>query len=94
MYGTNGGDGPDVFMKLDKPKDAIIAAKLDLANFPFNPLLFFNTSAVLGKCLASTLQIDESKEVFQTAIEHAGRLQMRFWEAVVVRESGSSVKGN
>ena len=88
MYGTNGGDGPDVFMELGRPKEAAIAANRDLTNFPFNPFVVFHTCSILGNYLAAAGQAEESNAVFKNALEDARRLRMTFWEAILLKEQG------
>jgi len=93
MYGTNGGDGPDIFMKAGQAKEAIVAAQLEITYFPFCPHTTFHTRTVLAKCLASSHKMDEATAVFQEAREEAHRLRMVFWESAIAREWEAVSKG-
>ena len=67
-------------------EDAIIAAQVDLRNWPTHPLLVVQQHMAIGRCQVKLGCVQAATDAFEAAIAEAVRCEMPFLETLARRD--------
>jgi hypothetical protein len=89
-----GGDTPEVFESLGQHTSAVVAANVDLINFPFNPVGHAQSHAAIGRCQAVLGRTQEAESAFKTAVAEAQRCNLALLAFFAMKDSIVHAPGN
>ena len=75
-------------------ENAITAANIDLANFPFMPVTEVLSLLAIGRCHAHLGRMDEARSTFKRALTKANKCRMRMLQLFAFEDSKEYAGGD
>ena len=81
-----GGDSAEVYEALGEYQSGVATANINIKNFRFNPFLFVQSYAALGRCNNALGKLPEAKAAFDKSIAEARRCNIRLMELYYLQD--------